>query len=245
MFDFSAKLIIVTGGTELLGRKIVKKMHSSGAIVICGDVNIDKSDSFSRIIDITDKDSLRKFILEIINEYGKIDRWINNAYLLTADCGNKFMDILFQLWRKNVNMQLNGFFICCKLTLEQMKTQNSGSLINMSSIYGVVGPDFTVYNETEIIVPAAYTAIKGGITTLTNYLASYLCQYNIRVNALSAEGIFDNQPIKFVENYNKKVPARRMGKPEDISAAVHFLLTDEASCINGHNLVVNGGWTAI
>jgi len=245
MFDLSAKLIVVTGGTGLLGRKIVSSLRSSGAIVISGDVNVDKSDSYSRIMDITDEDSVRKFILEIISEYGKIDGWVNNAYPRTADWGNKFEDILFQSWRKNVDMHLNGYFICCKLALEQMKKQNSGSLINMSSIYGVVGPDFTVYNETEMTMPAAYAAIKGGITTLTNYLASYFGQYNIRVNAISPGGIFDNQPEKFVENYNKKVPARRMGKPEDISAAVHFLLSDEASYINGHNLVVDGGWTAI
>lgn len=245
MFDLSGKIIVVTGGTGLLGKKIVSNLRSSGATVISGDINIDRADSFSRQMDITDENSVQDFIIQLVSEYGKLDGWVNNAYPRTADWGNKFEDILFQSWRKNVDMHLNGYFICCKLALEQMKKQQSGSLINMSSIYGIVGPDFTVYNGTEMTMPAAYAAIKGGITTLTNYLASYFGPYNIRVNAISPGGIFDNQPEKFVENYNKKVPARRMGNPEDISAAVHFLLSDETSYINGHNLVIDGGWTAI
>jgi NAD(P)-dependent dehydrogenase (short-subunit alcohol dehydrogenase family) len=94
-------------------------------------------------------------------------------------------------------------------------------------------------------MPAAYAAIKGGLNNLTRYLAAYYGPSQVRVNTVSPGGIFDNQPQPFVTNYNNKVPMRRMGNPMDIASAVCFLLTDESSYITGHNLVVDGGWTAI
>ena len=119
------------------------------------------------------------------------------------------------------------------------------SIVNIGSIYGVVGPDFTVYDGTSMTMPAAYAAIKGGILNLTRYLSSYYGPKQIRVNAVSPGGIFDNQSTIFIENYNKKVPLRRMGMPEDISPAVVFLLTEDAKYITGQNIIVDGGWTAI
>jgi NAD(P)-dependent dehydrogenase (short-subunit alcohol dehydrogenase family) len=94
-------------------------------------------------------------------------------------------------------------------------------------------------------MPAAYSAIKGGLNNFTRYLASYYGAYQIRVNTVSPGGIYDNQPESFVNNYNKKVPMKRMGSPKDIVSAVYFLLTNDSSYITGHNLVVDGGWSII
>ena len=127
----------------------------------------------------------------------------------------------------------------------QMTKQKSGSIINMASIYGVVGPDFTVYENTKMTMPAAYAAIKGGLVNLTKYIASYYGPQNIRVNTVSPGGIFDNQSFSFVQNYEKKVPMRRMGNPEDVAPSVVFLLSDDARYITGQNLIIDGGWTAI
>ena len=126
-----------------------------------------------------------------------------------------------------------------------MKNQEFGSIVNISSIYGTVGPDFTIYEGTNMTMPAAYSAIKGGVINFTRYLASYLGPQNIRVNTISPGGIFDNQPANFVDNYNKKVPLRRMGLPNDITPSVIFLLSDESSYITGQNIIIDGGWTAI
>jgi NAD(P)-dependent dehydrogenase (short-subunit alcohol dehydrogenase family) len=115
----------------------------------------------------------------------------------------------------------------------------------MASVYGIVGPDFSIYENTTMTMPAAYSAIKGGIINLTRYLAAYLGPQKIRVNAISPGGIYDNQPANFVNNYNNKVPLRRMGNPDDIAPAVTFLLSDEAGYITGQNLAIDGGWTAI
>jgi NAD(P)-dependent dehydrogenase (short-subunit alcohol dehydrogenase family) len=126
-----------------------------------------------------------------------------------------------------------------------MKKQGFGSLINMSSIYGINGPDFTIYEGTSIGNAVEYSAIKGGLVNLTKYLASYFGASGVRVNCVSPGGIYDNQDPIFVENYNKKVPLKRMGLPEDISPSIAFLLSDESKYITGHNLVVDGGWSIV
>lgn len=245
MFSIKEKVIVVTGGNGLLGRQIVSSFREQGATVVAADIHFQSKGLHDLIIDITDETSVKDGCAEIVSTYGQIDAWVNNAYPRTSDWGNKLEDIPFESWRKNVDMHLNGYFLCCQVALEQMKKQGFGSLVNMSSIYGSVGPDFTVYEGTEMTMPAAYSAIKGGLNNLTRYLAAYYGPYQVRVNAVSPGGIFDNQPEIFVANYNKKVPLKRMGEPKDIVAALHYLVADESSYVTGHNLVVDGGWLAI
>jgi NAD(P)-dependent dehydrogenase (short-subunit alcohol dehydrogenase family) len=245
MFSLNNKVIVVTGGNGLLGREIVASLKGAGAIVISADINIVTENNENVHIDIANEQSVSKAIKSILSLYGSIDGWVNNAYPRTKDWGNKLENVSISSWRENVDLHLNGYFICCKYVLEQMKKQGRGSLINMSSIYGFLGPDFSVYEGTEMTMPVAYSAIKGGINNLTRYLASYFGPFQVRVNSISPGGIFDNQSDKFVHNYNNKVPMRRMGEPKDIVAAVHFLLSNESSYITGHNLVVDGGWSII
>jgi NAD(P)-dependent dehydrogenase (short-subunit alcohol dehydrogenase family) len=115
----------------------------------------------------------------------------------------------------------------------------------MTSIYGVVGNDFSLYEGTSMEPPFAYSAIKAGIINASRYLASKYGKEGIRFNCVSPGGIFDDQPRKFVDAYKSKVPMGRMGMPDDIAPAVTFLLSNESKYITGHNLIVDGGWTAI
>ena len=182
---------------------------------------------------------------ELIDRYKRIDGLVNNAYPRSKDWGNKFEDIKLDSWKQNIDWQLNSYFYMSQQVAIQMAKQKSGSIINMASMYGVVAPDFTVYDGTNMTMPAGYSAIKGGLINLTRYMASYFGPKQLRVNTVSPGGIFDNQNITFVQNYEKKVPMRRMGTPDDIAPSVVFLLSDESKYITGQNLIIDGGWTAI
>lgn len=245
MFSLKDKVIVVTGGNGLLGKVIVDRLSKAGAVAIIADINIGTGQT-EFCLDITNEHSVLAFIDQVVKKFKRIDGWVNNAYPRTSDWANKWEDINVDSWKKNIDMHLNGYFICCKHVTILMKKQNSGgTIVNMSSIYGSVGPDFNLYEGTGLTNPAAYSAIKGGIVNLTRYLASYYGKYNIRVNTISPGGIFDNQNQQFVNNYSNKVPLKRMGEPKDISAAVHFLMSDDSKYITGHNLFVDGGWTCI
>jgi short-subunit dehydrogenase len=240
------KIIIVTGGNGLLGSAIVANIREEGAFCINLDINHDTSTDLSSIwCDITDTNSINGTIELIINKFNRIDGLVNNAYPRTEDWGLKFENIDYKSWQFNVDWQLNSHFYITQEVSKYMVNQGSGSIVNMASIYGIVGPDFTVYEGTEMTMPAAYSAIKGAIVNFSRYLAAYLGPSGVRVNTVSPGGIFDNQNLIFVNNYNKKVPLRRMGYPNDISPSVSFLLSNESNYITGQNLIIDGGWTSI
>ena len=246
MNNLNDKVIIVTGGNGLIGKSIVDRIKTAGAICINADLNSNNTDDLSSIhCDITDPNSIANTVDLVIGKYGKIDGLVNNAYPRTSDWGEKFENISVDSWKNNVDMQLNSIFVFCQKVLPHMRFNNSGSIVNIGSIYGSVGPDFNVYENTNLTMPAAYSAIKGGVINFSKYLASYYGKNNIRVNCVSPGGIFDHQPIEFVRNYESKVPMKRMGKPDDISPAVSFLLSDDSTYITGQNLIIDGGWTAI
>ena len=245
MLSIQNKVIVITGGNGLLGKSMVSILRNLGAVVISADLCINPNDPNSIMMDITNEFSVRETVQYLVEKYERIDGWVNNAYPRSRDWSRKFEDISIESWRQNVDMHLNGYFICCQVVLEEMKKQQKGSLINMSSIYGLLGPDFKIYEGTEMTMPAAYAAIKGGLNNLTRYLASYYGPYQIRVNTVSPGGIFSDQPQNFVEGYIQRVPLGRMAEAEDIVSAVFYLLSEQSKYVTGHNLVVDGGLSII
>ena len=240
------KVILVTGGSGLIGKAIISDIKKKGGIAINLDINVD-SDIKSHCIhfDINSDKSISQALDAIMGEYGRIDGLVNNAYPRTKDWGFPFEDIPNESFSKNVDMQLSRIFALTKPVIQIMKGQSNGAIVNIASIYGIVGNDFTVYEGTELTPPAAYTAIKGGLINFNRYVASYFGKFNVRSNCVSPGGIFDGQNDRFVKQYEHKVPLKRMGNPDDIAPAVSFLLSDEAKYITGQNLAVDGGWTAI
>lgn len=242
------KVIILTGAGGLIGRESLHHMVKNGAKVIAVDVKaFDSEASLFLTNDVTQTQEIDQLLTTVLATFGRIDGLVNLAYPRTSDWGTKFEDISYDSWKKNVDMQLNTIFYICQKTIEIMKTQNSGSIVNIASIYGVVGNDFTLYEEYGGTSPAAYSAIKGGVINFSRYLASYNGKYNIRVNCVSPGGVLDekNQNPSFIKKYSEKSPMKRLGNPEEIAPAISFLLSDDASFITGHNLMVDGGWTAI
>jgi NAD(P)-dependent dehydrogenase (short-subunit alcohol dehydrogenase family) len=239
------KIIIVTGGNGLIGKSIVEFISNEGATALNLDINVNKDSATEIKCDITDPGEIESVVNFILKKYGRIDGLVNNAYPRTKDWGTPFENITPDSLRKNVDYQLNSYFIFCQKVLPVMKEQKSGSVVNIGSTYGVVGNDFTIYENTNMNPPSEYPAIKGGIINLTRYLASLYGKHNVRVNSVSPGGIFDHQPEPFVKAYEKRVPLKRMGNPDDIAPPVSFLLSEGAKYITGHNLMVDGGWTCI
>lgn len=240
------KVIIVTGGSGLIGREIVKDILSKGGIALNADINVSTDLAKGTLqVDISSEESVQQVVDKIYKKWGRIDGLVNCAYPRTKDWGAFFEDIPFASWQKNVDLQLNSCFLFSQQVLKIMAEQGFGSIVNIASIYGIVGNDFTLYEEYGGTSPAAYSAIKGGIINFTRYLASYYGRKGIRVNCVSPGGIFDHQHPSFVSRYEAKVPMGRMGNPDDIAPAVSFMLSNEAKYITGQNLAVDGGWTAI
>jgi NAD(P)-dependent dehydrogenase (short-subunit alcohol dehydrogenase family) len=140
---------------------------------------------------------------------------------------------------------MNGFCLIAGHVAAAMAKRGRGAIVNVASIYGAVGPDFAVYDGTDMTTPPAYSAIKGGIIAYTRYLASYYGPRGVRINAVCPGGVANNQPPRFVENYAARTPLRRMARPEEIAGPVAFLASDAASYVTGAILPVDGGWTAI
>jgi len=210
LFSLEGKVVVVTGSAGLLGKEMVRGLYEQGASVIAADITCPNPIEFPKeleneiyytFLDITDKKSVEL----LVNSLGRIDVWVNNAYPRTTDWSAKFEDVPFESFQKNIDMHLNGYFLCCQVVAKKMKEQKEGVIINMASIYGLQGPNFNIYRGTEMTSPVAYAAIKGGIINLTRYLASYLGPYNIRVNAICPGGVLDNQPAEFIDAYEKEL----------------------------------------
>ncbi|MBU2578321.1 SDR family oxidoreductase, partial [Patescibacteria group bacterium] len=227
------KVAVVTGGAGLIGREICRGLYNFGAKVYIADSdekqarNIIKNTPINYIpLDIKSENSVQTMLNKIQQSSDKIDILVNCAYPKTSDWNFKFEKVIFKSWKENVNAHLGGYFLCCQKTAEIMKQQNGGSIINFGSIYGLVAPDFMIYEGRNMTMPVAYSAIKGGIIALTKYIATYYAKYNIRANVVSPGGVFNNQDSSFVSRYAKKTPLGKMAKPEDIVGAVIYLASD-------------------
>lgn len=239
------KNIIVTGGNGLLGREICNDIRKKGGIALNFDIHHSDVSDENFICDITSSDSISECLDEVEHKFGAIHGLVNNAYPRTKDWGTAFEEMSYKSLQTNVDWQMNSYIQFCKLTIPFLRKVKSGAVVNITSIYGVVGNDFTIYEGTGIEPPVAYSAIKGGLINVTRFLASKYGNEGLRFNCVSPGGIFDNQPESFVSAYENKVPMKRMGNPDDIAPAVSFLLSSGAKYITGQNLIVDGGWTSI
>lgn len=243
------KIIIVTGSKGLIGKEIVKELKEHEARVVEADIfeitALTEAGATFRL-DLSDRKSIDELVLFVVENFSRIDGLINAAYPHTSDWGRyKFEDTPLRHWEENVALQLNPVFYLDQQVSIVMEKQKSGSIVNFGSIYGIVGNDFTIYEDYGGSSPVEYCAIKGGIINFTRYLASWLGKYGIRVNCVCPGGIFDNQREEFVRNYNHRCPMKRMGNPEDIAPLCLFLVSDGARYITGQIIAADGGWTAI
>jgi len=255
-FQLKGKKAVVTGGLGLIGREVVNALAQAGARVIIIDSNETAGKKFLAGLkqkrlninqenwDLTDLEEIENRISRLSKQLKGIDIWVNCAYPRTADWGAQPRDISARSFCLNVEGQLVSTALCNIHAAEAMKNKG-GVIINLGSIYGVVGGNFNIYKGTKTRpVNPVYAAVKGGIDSLTRYLASYYGP-NVRVNSVCPGGVMDRQEQKFIQQYSKQAPLGRMARPEEIASVVLFLASDAASYVTGATLMVDGGWTAI
>ena len=272
MFDLRNKVVVVVGGRGYLGRDFCQKLRSHNATVISADLPItskaanksEYNNEFDDIhqmdIDVTNKSSVTEVIQSILDKYKKIDTLIYSVTAKPDDFYAPFADCSLEGWQSVIHAELDGLFLVAQQVGCAMEKKLQGNIILISSIYGIVGNDQRIYqssnlaglytdNEKEqdrkqIYSHSVYSVVKGGIISLTRYLAAYWGDKNIRVNCISPGGVYhEGENETFLKKYSDKVPLGRKAEVSEVSGAVVFLASDEATYITGQNLIIDGGWT--
>jgi len=251
-FDFQNKVALVTGGAGHLGREFGEALANCGATVISldtrelGNQSEHKGQIIERVCDLSDDTAIADVIKYCDDTFGKIDILVNNAaFVGTSNLGGwavPFEKQSLDTWRRALDVNLTAVFALCQMAWPLMKKTTNASIINISSIYGILGPDNDLYEGTEMGNPAAYAASKGGVIQLTRWLATNMAP-TVRVNALALGGIERGQPEKFQAKYNARTPMGRMGTEKDMVGPMLFLASEMSGYVTGQTLPVDGGWS--
>lgn len=257
-FSLKGKTALITAGAgPLFGSSLTEALAEAGATVITASRSLERNQAYADGLrakgydahglefELGNPDSTRALHDELIGRFGRLDILVNSALSRDAYGGGGLDTQTFDRWQQSGTGDLAGLFHICQLFLPDMVRQKRGSIINISSIYGVVSNDPTLYEGTDMKQPPNYTFVKAGMINFTRYLACFYGKHGVRANCISPGGYFDNQPEPFVTNYNKRCPVGRMLGNEDIKGAVVFLASDASEYVTGHNLMVDGGWTAL
>jgi len=265
-FSLDKKTAFVVGGVGLIGREVSTAFATAGANTFILDIEQEKGDviikelsdgglkTYFKLFDCSDMDNLESYFSDLLSEAGVPDVFINCSYPRTDDWSkSSFEEVTMKSFRENVDMHMNSYAWLARLAAEAMKYKGKGdSIIQLGSIYGILGQDLTVYEGTEMHENMTYAAIKGGITNLTRLMASFYGQFNIRINTLVPGGLHghvagqgDTQNPIFVDQYSRKTPLKRLGRADEIASTALFLGSDASSYVTGATIIVDGGWTAV
>ncbi len=243
LMNLEGRVALVTGGGGHIGAEIVSSLAELGATVAVSD----RDGAVSFPADLSDEAAAKALPGRVFEEYGRLDILVNSAaFVGTTDLQGwtvPFAEQSPETWRQAFEVNLTSVFVLTQAAAPLLGASGRGSIINISSIYGMTGPDMRIYEGTGMGNPAAYGASKGGLLQLTRWLSTVLAP-TVRVNAVTPGGVLRGQPEKFVGEYEKRVPLGRMATEEDIKGAVAYLACDLSSYVTGQNLVVDGGWTA-
>jgi NAD(P)-dependent dehydrogenase (short-subunit alcohol dehydrogenase family) len=265
IFSLEGKVAIVTGACGLIGKKHCEALANAGARVVVADINEAACVAFAKElgekhlgipVNVVDETSLKSAKEKILSRFGRIDILVNNAAIndmfenpSLALEHSMFEHYPLDMWKKSLEVNVTGVFLCSQVFGSVMAEAGSGSIINVASTYGITAPDQNLYKDEngvqKFYKSASYPTTKGAVISFTRFLAAYWGNKGVRVNTLSPGGVENNQDDFFVENYSKRTVLGRMAKNSDYQGAIVFLASDASAYMSGANLVVDGGWTII
>ena len=269
LFDMTGRVAVVTGGAGLLGKEFCRALAEVGAQVVVADLNASAAEAAAAALsavgpvpavgiglDVTQPASVQHMVETILNRFQRLDVLVNSAALdpkfdpnnQLSQQANAFETYPLEAWNQALAVNLTGMFLCCQAAVGPMLAQGKGVIINICSMYGLVGPDQRLYERPgqaqQQVKPAYYSVTKAGVLGMTHYLATYYAGKGIRANALTPGGVFNNHDEVFLKNYAARSVLGRMANKDEMNGALVFLASDASSYMTGANLVVDGGWTA-
>ena len=272
-FDLTGRVAIVTGGPGLLGKEFCRTLAEAGATVVVADINAAGVNAHATTLihagyhclgvatDVAQPESVQNLVDETLNAYGRLDILVNSAALdpkfdppalaemaKHGAISGAFEEYPLDSWKTALDVNLTGMFLCCQAAVKPMLAQGKkGSIINICSTYGLVGPDQRIYQrqgKQTSFKPVYYSVTKAGALGLTHYLSAYYAGTEIRVNALTPGGVYNNHDEVFLKAYTARTVMGRMANIDEMNGALLFLASDASSYMTGSNLIVDGGWTA-
>lgn len=254
-FSLNGRVALVSGGAgPLFGSSITEGLAEAGATVVAASRTRARTEEFAEELrrrghdahglelDVTDPASIEAIRDQVLSRFGRLDVLVNSA---VVGRGGGFDEQTPDYWTTSAQGNMVGLFAMCKAFVPGMAARGRGSIVNVSSIYGVVANDPGLYEGTEMKQPPDYTFVKAGMINFTRYLANYFGKQGVRANCICPGGYFNDQPEPFVTQYSKRCPLGRMMDNEDIKGAVVFLASDASAYVTGACLMVDGGWTSL
>jgi gluconate 5-dehydrogenase len=261
LFDLTSRIAIVTGGATGLGKQMSTALAEAGAHVVVASRNLERCQQIANELralggtplayqlDLAQPANATAMVAAVLAAYGRIDILVNNS--AATDVNKPFEPFDVTRWEGVLKVNLTGVMVCAEAVHAAMKAQGGGKIINVASVYGMVGVDTRLYGASpeRPMLNSAYTASKGAVINLTRDLAVAWAPDGIRVNAISpgmfpVESNMKKWPEGTFEQLSRRVPLVRMGNDTDLKGAVIYLASSASDYVTGHNLVVDGGWTA-
>ena len=266
-FDLSERVLLITGGSGLLGVEHAKAIADAGGTPVLADVRSDAAQDCAASIarefgvpasavelDVTSSASAQAALRCVLERHGRVDGLINNAAHNPKVEGKglaatRFENFSLEDWSRDLAVGLTGAFLVSQVFGAHMAAHGGGVIVNIASDLGVIAPDQRIYRRPGLaeseqpVKPVTYSVVKGGLVMFTKYLATYWAEQNVRVNALVPGGVYAGQPDDFVERLTNLIPMGRMAKQDEYRSALVFLCSDASSYMTGSNLIVDGGRT--
>jgi NAD(P)-dependent dehydrogenase (short-subunit alcohol dehydrogenase family) len=261
LMSLKGRVALVTGGAGHIGRAIAGTYAELGAAVVVLDRSDSAAESVAQnltethgvlatalCVDLADEASVRKVPQRVVETCGRLDIIVNNAAFVGTDGLSGWAvpveDQSIETWRQALEVNLTAPFLLAQQSIPYLKASGKGAIINIGSIYGVLGPDWNLYNDPTVAgTPAAYSASKGGLLQMTRWLATTLAP-EVRVNAIVPGGVERNTSDDFKNRYIARTPLKRMAREEDMKGIAAFLASDMSSYVTGQCILVDGGWSA-